>query len=613
MRSRLLFWALTALSLPAQSSLQSRQQDLNYVATRLSQLDPNFFATLSQSAFQQAVASLQTDLPALADAQFYVRLAQLVAMPGDAHTYLYLSNMPGMQTFPLHLRWLDDGVFVTSAAPEYLQALGARIVAIDGTPIDQVMQQLGTVIPHENDQWLHYVAQTYLLQQQTLQGLGVASPDSATTITFQGLDGSQFTLAVTPSTDPRTSLVNADTGFIPDYLLNSSTNYWFHYFPDTRMLYFKYNVCQNDPANPFPSFAASFLNTLDASPVDTLVLDFRGNTGGSDSLFNPLYNGVVSRLGTLRRNANFALYVAIDKGTFSSAMDDSEVFKQPGLPVPARVIGEPTGGKPSHYGNVNSFTLPASQIPGQYSTTVNAAPSYIPANASSFEPDIPISTRSTDYFARFDPVMAAMLARSAGPPPAPSGGIITVNGASLRTDQGMVPGSVAAAFGQFPVAPDGVLIAGAAAQVLSAATSQVNFIVPPDSPLGTQPVSVTAGGSQIAAGTVTISAAGPGIFVLQPGNPQQPGAVENQDYSINSPSNPVASGGVVQIYATGYSAASPIQVLFGDAPAQVLYSGTVGAGLWLVDAVVPAGVTGLCPIFVLAGGFTSNAVTVAIQ
>jgi uncharacterized protein (TIGR03437 family) len=609
----LLVLALTALTVHAQSSVESRQMDLNYVANQLPQVAPNFFANLSRATFQQAVNNLQTNLATLTDAEFFVNLAQLVAMPGDAHTYLYLGEMPGTQTFPFHLRWLDDGVFVTSAGPEYLETLGARIVAIAGVPIEQVVEQLGTVIPHENEQWLHYQAQTYLLQQQTLQGLGISAATAATPITFQNLDGSQVTLPVTPSTEARISLISADTGFIPDYLVNPSTYYSFNYIPATRMLYFKYNVCQNDPTNPFASFATSFLNTLDTNPVDTLVLDFRGNTGGSDSLFNPLYNGVVKRLGTLRQNPNFALYIVVDKGTFSSGMDDAEIFKQPGLAVPARVIGESTGGKPAHYGNVKPFTLPGSLIPGQYSTTFNAAPGYISANDLSFEPDIPISTRSTDYFARFDPVMAAMLARSPGPPPGPSGEIITVNGASFRTDQGVAAGALAAAFGQFPAVPDGVLVGGAAAQVLSASSSQVNFIVPPSAAAGTELVSVTVGGQPVAAGTVTISAAGPGLFVLQP-NPQQPGAVENQDFSVNSPSNPAVVASVAQIFATGYGGDGlPVRVFFGDTPAQILFSGAVAPGLWQINAAIPSGTAGLYPIFVLAGGFVSNAVTVAVQ
>jgi hypothetical protein len=286
---------LAALPLFAQSSLQSRQQDLDYVADQLPQIDPNFFAILSSSVYQQAVSAVQANLANLTDAQFYVNLAQLVAMPGDAHTYLYLSNAPGMQTFPSHLRWLDDGVFVTSAAAEYLQTLGAQFVAVAGVPIAQVVEQIGTVIPHENDQWLHYAAQTYLLQQQTLQGLGIAPLTASTPITFQDLDGSQFTLAVTPSTESLTSLIGSGTGFSPDYLANSSSYYWFTYLPATRILYFRYNVSENDPSNPFSSFADDLLSTLDATtgPSGTLEKNHVSKLSGCWQPPIPFRNGAI--------------------------------------------------------------------------------------------------------------------------------------------------------------------------------------------------------------------------------------------------------------------------------------------------------------------------------
>jgi hypothetical protein len=129
MRWWLLAWVFRGLFLNAQPSpIASRTQDLSFIATQLPSLDPNFFSTLSRSEFQQAVNKLQANIGTLTDAQFYVGLAQLVAMAGDAHTYLYLSNTPGFQMLPLHLRWLDDGVFVTSAGPEYTAALGTRLI-----------------------------------------------------------------------------------------------------------------------------------------------------------------------------------------------------------------------------------------------------------------------------------------------------------------------------------------------------------------------------------------------------------------------------------------------------------------------------------------------------
>ena len=614
MRRCLLVWAFTALLLNAQSSsIARRTQDLNFVATQLPNLDPNFFSNLSRTDFQQAVNALQADLSTLTDAQFYVRLAQLVAMPGDAHTYLYLASAPGFQTLPLHLRWLDDGVFVTSAGPEYTAALGTRLIAVGSLPIDDVMGRLGTVIPHENDQWLHYAAQTYLIQQQTLEGLGIIPEASPAQMTFQKLDGSELTLALTASNESRTSLLSADTGTIPDYLLNTSANYWFTYSAANRMLYFKYNVCANDPSNPFSTFTSTLLNTVDSNPVDTLVFDFRGNTGGDDSVINPLFNGIAQRLPRLAANPNFAAYAAIDKGTFSSAVDDAEVFKEPGAGVPVHVIGEPTGGRPAHFGNVASFTLPGSQTPGQYSRQFLPAPSYIPAGDQSFEPDIQIAIRSTDYFARFDPVMSAILARSQARP-VPTGSVTTVNGASYRTGQGIAPGSLAIGFGAFSNTPDGVVVSGTASQVLAASATQVNFIVPETVPPGTAAISVKAGGNEIASGTFTVSASGPGIFVLQPADPQQPGAIENQDFSVNDATHPAAPGTAIQIFATGFGGdALPVQVFFGDIPAQMLYSGPAGRGLWQINAMVPNGLSGHTPVFVISSGLPSNAVTITVQ
>jgi hypothetical protein len=83
----LLLLAVTTFVLEAQpsSGVSSRNQDLNFVATQLPRLDTHFFATLSRPAFQQSVNSPQANIARLTDVQFYVALAQLVAMVGHAH------------------------------------------------------------------------------------------------------------------------------------------------------------------------------------------------------------------------------------------------------------------------------------------------------------------------------------------------------------------------------------------------------------------------------------------------------------------------------------------------------------------------------------------------
>lgn len=191
------------------SSSQSRLQDLTFVGTQLPKLHANFFFQLNPADFNSAVSSLQGKISTLTDAQFYVGLAQLVALAGDEHTYLNLDGGGEFQDFPLFFRWLDDGVFVTGASAQYSQALGTKLVAVGSTPIDQVVQMLGTVAPHANPQWLHHRAEQYLRGQQILQGLGILPEAAASPLTFQDLAGNLFTLQVSPGNQAINDAVNS--------------------------------------------------------------------------------------------------------------------------------------------------------------------------------------------------------------------------------------------------------------------------------------------------------------------------------------------------------------------------------------------------------------------
>ena len=91
--------------------------DLNFVATQLLRARQELFRPALVDDFAQAVDSLQSDLPALSDPQFYVLLAQPVVMAGDAHTYLHVYNAPGFQILPLHIRWLDDRCLCSDLRP----------------------------------------------------------------------------------------------------------------------------------------------------------------------------------------------------------------------------------------------------------------------------------------------------------------------------------------------------------------------------------------------------------------------------------------------------------------------------------------------------------------
>jgi uncharacterized protein (TIGR03437 family) len=611
---------------------QARRQDLEFVATRLPELHLNFFNQLDRAVYERAARQLDSEIPTLSDTDFYVRLAQMVAMAGDAHTYIYLNGSVasslGFQQFPMTFRWLDDGIFVTSAAQEYSRALAARLVRVGGVAIEEVVEKLATVIPHSNPQWVRYYSQQYLRSRQVLQGVGVLPAAGSATFGFRTLAGEEFTLDLTPGDRALLSPLVTEPGPLPYYLTDTNLNYWFTYSAPLRLLYFKYNACSEMPGYPFAVFADALFKAVDGNPVDTLVIDFRGNGGGNSAVIGPFFLGLQERFAALIANPEFRLYGVIDKGTFSSGMRNAMDLKTPIPGIEAfpgfdprkriRVVGEPTGGAPTAYGNVLGFTLPASKLQGQYSTKFFTRPAFIPDD-NAFVPDLNIAVRSTDFFARYDPVLAAILARTDEPADPPQGNVIAVNGATFRIEHGLAPGSYAAGFGAFGSVPEEVLVNGEAAKITGASVSQLNFVVPASLLPGRLEVSVRGEGGELARGTASITAAAPGIFPVQAADPSQPGAVLNQDSTLNSVSNAAAQGSIVQIFATGHgpvdaAGRTAVAVYFGDRPAEVVFSGPVAPGLWQINARVPQlGVSGQVPVWVIAGAMASNAVTVRVR
>jgi uncharacterized protein (TIGR03437 family) len=129
----------------------------------------------------------------------------------------------------------------------------------------------------------------------------------------------------------------------------------------------------------------------------------------------------------------------------------------------------------------------------------------------------------------------------------------------------------------------------------------------------------------------------PAVFTLNASG-QGPGAILNQDYSVNSASNPAARGSIVILYATGEGQTdpaavdgllansvtlpkprSPVSVTIGGVTAQVSYAGaapTLVAGVMQINAVVPAAISvgAAVPVEITVGGSAGpTGVTMAVN
>jgi uncharacterized protein (TIGR03437 family) len=144
-------------------------------------------------------------------------------------------------------------------------------------------------------------------------------------------------------------------------------------------------------------------------------------------------------------------------------------------------------------------------------------------------------------------------------------------------------GSLATITGTGFVAPVTVTFDGQAGQILASNSTQLNVLAPASlAGLTSTQLVVSNNGVPMPALTVPLAAFSPGIF---------PGAVLNQDFSVNGSAHPAAPGSVVQVWGTGISASGIVTGLIGGQPSVPEYAGPAPGypGVQQVNVPIPAG------------------------
>jgi uncharacterized protein (TIGR03437 family) len=182
-----------------------------------------------------------------------------------------------------------------------------------------------------------------------------------------------------------------------------------------------------------------------------------------------------------------------------------------------------------------------------------------------------------------------------------------------------------------------VMFDGVAAPILFTQNGQVNASAPVELQGKTSTkLTVIFNGTASAAVTLPVVPASPGLFTADSSGKGQ-GAILNQDFSVNSATNPAAVGSVIQLFGTGGGqtnpastdgelnpltasiglATQPVLVTIGGQAATVEYAGPAPSlveGIMQINAVIPAGVVpGPATVTVTIGSVVSQTVTVAVN
>jgi len=376
------------------------REDIDQLAAELPRLHIDLFHGRSESEFRAELRALKDSLSDRKDEEIVFVLSRIVAACGDSHT------MVGFRpkiAFPLSFYWFKEGIFCVQAFPKNRRALGCRLLAIENKPIEDIIQTLSTAISHENRSQLRKSVPGYLVFAEMLHGAGIIADPAGAVYALENKQGEAFELEM-PSVSMRAgrrpvSAVGPDTP-LPLYRKYQKSIYAFEYLPAYKTMYVIYNSCRERPDKPFSRFVEEVFETVDLKNAERFVIDLRNNGGGNSAIFGPMIEELVKSEDLNRKDR---LYVIVGRRTFSSAVLNAVQLRNR---TRATFVGEPSGGKPNHFGEVKMFVLKNSRLPVSYSTKYF---SISKQDADAVYPDILVELTSEDFINHQDPVLERIL------------------------------------------------------------------------------------------------------------------------------------------------------------------------------------------------------------
>lgn len=398
--------ALASLGLAQDSvTIADRRADLAFLVEKIRELHPDPYWRHGRTTWRREIASLGYRLDALSDAEFLVELKRLVALLRDGHSAL--TSGQAVSRLPLQFRWFAEGLVVTAAAREHVSLVGLRVVEVDGRGLVDVERALQPAISADNTEDARRRIASALRDVAMLHAVGVADRPDAVMLGLTDLDGSKprNVRLATVSAESTDALTTGEAvGGTPELARDRFPDRaWFAATLHDDTAYIRFRRVREAGAGAFAAFCKKTFASIESSAeIERLVVDLRGNGGGSNYILQPLIHGLIG----CRLNRPGALFVVTDGRTFSAAMNCATRIERETW---ALFVGARTGARPNHFGDAKTVALPHSGHRLRCST-VRWWDSDPRDERRWIEPDLPVPERLRDERAGRDAALAAIAA-----------------------------------------------------------------------------------------------------------------------------------------------------------------------------------------------------------
>jgi hypothetical protein len=388
-------------------------EDVRHLGESLETMHPEPFRSVSRQRFRARLNDVAQRAPSLQPNELLVELMRIVALlgPRNGHTGIFPLD-PGhgreLHLFPLRLYDFADGLFVVDESGSR-GLVGARLVAVAGTPIAEVLVKVRPLVPRDNTSNLRGLAPHYLLVAEVLDGLGVLEGVGPAELTFERPGGARVDATLTPlaANAYRAAFADPLHGHYPSvlprasrplYLAASGKALWARLLAGGKAVYVGYNSVVPPP----DATMRRIQRLVRRRSVRRVIVDVRLNGGGDNTTYGPL----TSLLGSRSVDRRGRLHLLVGRATFSAAANFAAEIERD---TRAIVVGEPTGGGVETYGDTAAVILDTAGLQVRIALRYHDRRRGPKDRRLAVGPDIRVGVISADFRARRDPVLSRAL------------------------------------------------------------------------------------------------------------------------------------------------------------------------------------------------------------
>lgn len=361
-----------------QLTTEQWREDLQFLKTRVHNKYDNLFYNVTAQEFDNAIATLDMQIPNLQPYEIAVEMSKIVAMFSIGHTNLWLFPAHGHQdngsvptshfnTLPVKFYKFSDGLFIQSVDKKYENAVGGKVLKIGNMETSHALEAIRPYVAYENEQGFISNAPFYLtilevlntakiIDQLDYLPVVISKNGKEQTIRFEKTPLSMDRFSTTGLTISNDWVDAYSSSEKPLWMRSGMEYRSMEYLKDTKTLYIRHSATLNDGDKTIVKFFKEMVDFIDTHDVEKLILDVRMNGGGNNYLNKPIITSIIQ---AQKINQKGKFYCIIGRRTFSACqnlVNELEKYTE------VTFVGEPTSENVNFYGDTKQEVLPNSKL-----------------------------------------------------------------------------------------------------------------------------------------------------------------------------------------------------------------------------------------------------------